>query len=138
MAKYILTYLRNVFFIIFCFQYRCNWYQIMSSLEDNEEAQLKGFCDVVYCPGNILRDVPSSFNRFSKVARRNGKMLEGLPARISTFHFCYDDPRVKFVITALGNSFGKQIRLRIRTHYGMFMFVFWNTFLFCLFIDISV
>lgn len=89
----------------------------MSALQD-DEAQLKGFCDVVYCPGNIL-DAPSSFNKFSKVARRNGKMIEGLPFRISTFHFCYDEPRVKFVITALGNAFGKQIRLRIRTHYGM-------------------
>ena len=92
----------------------------MSTLTEDESAQLKGICDVVYCPGDLLLAIPSSFSKISKVARRNGKLIEGLPCRISTFHFCYDDPRVKFVITALGSHFGKNVRLRIRTHYGTF------------------
>ena len=49
----------------------------MSNVQEDETAQLKGVCDVVYCPGDILLNIPSSFNKISKVARRNGKMIEG-------------------------------------------------------------
>jgi hypothetical protein len=100
-------------------QYRCNWYQIMATLED-DTAQLKGICDVAYCPGDLLA-MPSSISKISKVMMRNGTMIKGLPCRVSTFHFCYNDPRVRYVISSIRSNFGKEVRLRIRSHFGKFL-----------------
>jgi hypothetical protein len=109
-----------------CNQYRCFWYQVMTSMED-ETAQLKGACDVAYCPGDLLT-MPSSIKKISQLMIKSGEMLEGLPCRITTFQFCYNDNRVRYILSKMGVAFGKSVRLRIRTHFGTFLIISCSVF----------
>mmetsp|Transcript_23993 Transcript_23993/g.36455 ORF Transcript_23993/g.36455 Transcript_23993/m.36455 type:complete len:483 (-) Transcript_23993:124-1572(-) len=96
--------------------YRCFWYQVMATVED-ETAQIKGVCDVAYCPGDLLA-IPSSMMETSQLFSRTGRMMEGLPCRVTTFQFCYNDKRVKYLLSVMAKAFGKHVRLRLRSHFG--------------------
>eukprot|EP00339_Tiarina_fusa_P009765 CAMPEP_0117014084 /NCGR_PEP_ID=MMETSP0472-20121206/11499_1 /TAXON_ID=693140 ORGANISM="Tiarina fusus, Strain LIS" /NCGR_SAMPLE_ID=MMETSP0472 /ASSEMBLY_ACC=CAM_ASM_000603 /LENGTH=456 /DNA_ID=CAMNT_0004717569 /DNA_START=74 /DNA_END=1444 /DNA_ORIENTATION=- len=95
---------------------RCFWYQAMTTLED-EIAQLKGICDVAYCPGDLLA-MPVSIQKMSQLMKEAGGIMDGLPCRITTFQICYNDPRVRYLVTNIGKVFGNQVRLRARAHFG--------------------
>eukprot|EP00339_Tiarina_fusa_P004924 CAMPEP_0117013002 /NCGR_PEP_ID=MMETSP0472-20121206/10810_1 /TAXON_ID=693140 ORGANISM="Tiarina fusus, Strain LIS" /NCGR_SAMPLE_ID=MMETSP0472 /ASSEMBLY_ACC=CAM_ASM_000603 /LENGTH=482 /DNA_ID=CAMNT_0004716191 /DNA_START=113 /DNA_END=1561 /DNA_ORIENTATION=+ len=96
--------------------YRCFWYQVMTTME-NETAQLKGICDVAYCPGDLLA-MPASIQKVSQMMQRSGAMMEGLPLRITTFQFCYTDKRMRYILSIMPGAFGKNVRFRVRAHFG--------------------
>jgi hypothetical protein len=87
----------------------------MATLED-KDAQMKGVCDVAYVPGDVSKSV--SFKKFADVMRTGGDMLMNLPCRITGYHFCYNDPRLQYILSMACRAFGKEMRLRLRTHYG--------------------
>lgn len=55
----------------------------MTTVED-ETAQLKGICNVVYCPGDLLA-MPGRISRFSEQMKLAGEIQEGFPTRITAF-----------------------------------------------------
>jgi hypothetical protein len=97
-------------------QIRCTWYQVMATLED-ETAQMKGVCDVAYCPGEWFAS-QAALSGVLELGRQAGDILTNLPARITSYHFCYNDPRMRVILSTIRMAFGKQVRLRNRTHYG--------------------
>ena len=82
----------------------------------DETGQKKGISDVAYCPGDLFSICPPSkvSHFFSKV----GDVIVNLPMRITSYHFCYNDPRMKLVLESIRTFSGKHLRLRVRTHYG--------------------
>jgi hypothetical protein len=92
---------------------------MMFCLRD-ETAQRKGVCNVAYAPGNLIA-IASSFAQVNHLLSKVGDVLVNLPVRITSYHFCYTDPRMQVVLSTIRTVFGKQIRLRTRTHFGTYI-----------------
>jgi hypothetical protein len=89
----------------------------MSSYTD-EDAQRKGIVNLVYVPESVFPWQGYRPSRLLEHLRRVGKIVANMPIRISSYHFCYQDPRVHVLLATIQRNFGKYIRLHIRTHVG--------------------
>jgi hypothetical protein len=87
----------------------------MALLED-EDTQIKGIVDVIYSIGTADVQLKTNFSHF--FSRGVPMLVHSLPMRVSSMHFCYDDPRLRPVMSLIQMVAGKQTRLRCRTHYG--------------------
>jgi hypothetical protein len=85
---------------------------------EDESSQIKGVCHVCYVPSNLLRATPSAL--LYKYAEEGGDFLASMPYRITSFHFCYNDPTVRFLFSTVRMAFDKDVRLRMRTHFGKY------------------
>ena len=90
----------------------------MATLEE-EEAQTKGISCVLYCPGVMLSNLPS-ISQVTSMLLQVGSVHSSLPCRITSFHFGTDEPKMQFFLQTLQKAFGKQVRLRLRSHFGKF------------------
>jgi hypothetical protein len=93
---------------------------VMLSMQD-ETAQKKGVCNVAYAPGNLL-SLASSFAKVKHLIAKVGDVLVNLPMRITSYHFCYTDPRMQILLVTIRKFFGKEIRMRSRTHFGTYIY----------------
>ena len=99
------------------YKMRSFWYLAMATVED-EAAQTKGISCVLYCPGGeFLSNLPS-ISQVTSLLLQVGSAHASLPCRLTSFHFGTDEPRMKFFLDTLGKAFGKQVRLRLRSHFG--------------------
>ena len=87
---------------------------------EDETAQLKGACDVVYCPGSLFK-LPTTLSKYGEMMNRSDSMITALPCRITTLHFCYDDSGARVLLDISRNLINKEIRLRMRPHFGTSM-----------------
>jgi hypothetical protein len=86
----------------------------MATLED-EEAQIRGLVDIIYCVGMAGME-----SNFSQLMTEGGHILNDLPFRIVGLHFCYNDIRLKPALSLIQMICARQTRLRFRTHFGTF------------------
>jgi hypothetical protein len=93
----------------------------MTVLED-EAAQLKGVSNVTQCLGNVNMDV--SLAQFYETMIKGGEMISNLPLRTTSFHFCYNNIGMEFVLSGFRSFFGKFLRLRTRAHFGTTLYCF--------------
>jgi hypothetical protein len=96
-------------------QLRCAWYQVMATLED-EVTQMQGVVNICYSPGS--QHMLVSIGNFSEVAIKGGDILMNLPIRVTSYHFCYNNVIMEYILATLRRAFGKQVALRLRAHYG--------------------
>ena len=113
---------------------RVFWYVTMSILED-EKAQTVGIASVMYIPPTMDnntdgRNFPSP-KQISNFFQTTGSIHLALPSRVTSFHFCSEDPRAQLMLSTIRLAFGKYMRLRVRSHCGTFCFS--NLFLFLCF-----
>jgi hypothetical protein len=95
----------------FYFQLRAYYYNVMSNVEDDEEAQKRGIVACAYVMGEGLKlDL--------EIVRKTGKLRNTLPVRFNSAHFCYNDPLMLPVLNLGMFLMGTHTRLRFRTHYG--------------------
>ena len=92
---------------------------IMKSLEGDDTAQLKGGCNVAYAPGDVFAN-RAPISKVNKLLSMGGDILINLPMRITSYHFCYTDTRMIMLLSLIRQCFGKEIRMRMRVHYGTF------------------
>jgi len=91
---------------------RCYWY-LMVSCYDDEIAQKKGSCTVVR-----LSAARRSVSKLAELARRSAYNANCAPGRNASFHICYDDSCMDFLIKILRFSAEKATRVRTRAHFG--------------------
>jgi hypothetical protein len=103
------------------YQIRAFWYDTMVTVSD-EAAQTKGVSCVMFCPSHGLRDNLPSISQVTALLLRIGSVNSSLPYRITSFHFGTDEPKMEFFVKAIQTTFGKQVRLRLRSHFGTFFF----------------
>lgn len=89
------------------------WYTIMSAMED-PVAQKLGLTTILY---NVDFSGPSK--RDIDFLLSSKWLKDTLPYRVASMHFCYNDSRLRPLISALQAISGKESRIRFRTHYGM-------------------
>jgi hypothetical protein len=90
----------------------------MATLED-EAAQLKGISNVTSCLGS-LNMAGLSLAKFFEVMTKVGDVLSNLPIRTTSYHICYNDIGLEFVLSAIRMAMGKHNRLRLRAHFGTY------------------
>jgi hypothetical protein len=83
----------------------------MKSVEDDEEAQKRGFVGCVYSVGG-------GFNVDLQVIRKSASLRNALPVRFDSVHVCYNNPRMVPFICFGMVIMGTHTRMRSRTHYG--------------------
>jgi hypothetical protein len=81
-------------------------------------ASVKGICNVVYSPGNVLKANASLSKVMEASTKGQSLLVASLPFRFASFHFCYDDPAMALLLRALKKGIDKRVRIRLRTHYG--------------------
>ena len=85
---------------------------------EDEESQKKGVCCVEYCSKSFFQ-VEGFLPRFTDVVMRTGKLVTStLPFRYSSFHICYDDPAMHYLVQGFRVAAGRDVMLRIRSHVG--------------------
>eukprot|EP00339_Tiarina_fusa_P009404 CAMPEP_0117018054 /NCGR_PEP_ID=MMETSP0472-20121206/13999_1 /TAXON_ID=693140 ORGANISM="Tiarina fusus, Strain LIS" /NCGR_SAMPLE_ID=MMETSP0472 /ASSEMBLY_ACC=CAM_ASM_000603 /LENGTH=470 /DNA_ID=CAMNT_0004722569 /DNA_START=147 /DNA_END=1559 /DNA_ORIENTATION=+ len=99
---------------------RAFWYLAMATVED-QAAQALGISCVLYCPGGEFFSNLPSMSQVTALLLQVGSVHASLPCRISSFHFGTDEPRMRFFLSTLQQAFGKQVRLRLRSHFGSAM-----------------
>jgi hypothetical protein len=77
----------------------------MTTVLEDETAQKKGVCDMMYTPGDLLA-IPSLMKERSQLYSKTGGMMEGLPCRVTAFQFCYNDKRVKYLLSGVAMLLG--------------------------------
>ena len=98
---------------------RVVWYQAMACLEENVNAQRRGFVFLVYNVGAEFgqRDMTQCLHKLYM-------LRDGLPWRPASLHFCYDDVRIRPILSLLSSVGGTEARLRLRDHFGTSVFPF--------------
>jgi hypothetical protein len=81
-------------------------------VEEDEELQINGVVDVVYCIG--MDNMEQCFGLLTSETHK----LKNLPFRVGGIHFCYNNAILKPAMTVLQFLAGKYIRLRSRIHPG--------------------
>jgi hypothetical protein len=96
---------------LFYFQLRVLYYMLMSSVEDDEEAQRRGNVGLVYCvDGGIDFDM--------KNVRKKTLLRSAVPVRFQSAHICYNDPMMLPFVSLAMIIMGSRNRMRFRAHYG--------------------
>ena len=84
------------------------------------EAQMKGFVSIFY---NM--DLGEYEAEYMEAMKRVKKMLtESLPYRNVAVHYCLNDPGMMRALAVFKMFTGKNHRVRFRTHFGMFVYIF--------------
>jgi hypothetical protein len=112
MTACVVTTLRSVLLTIISPQTRYAWYQTMAALE-HEETQLNGLVYLL-----VASDVEVSPKNFIELTCLGGSLLKSLPSRWVGFHICHNHPSFKAALAVTHYAVGKEIRIRVRTHYG--------------------
>ncbi len=89
----------------------------MSAVQDDEQAQINGFVSVAYCAGFEPNILPKAR---LELGLESATLIEGIPFKIRGFHFCYDSPLLRPILAMMQMTVGYDIRVRTRTHYGMY------------------
>jgi hypothetical protein len=114
----ILTVVTLCSLYLYFLQLRAQWY-VIAAISDDERARRVGYLSVVY---SVQVDIASLFKRHvSKVHEdigRTTRMRECLPMRPSAIHFCYNDIRLRPLISIYKQLVGTHGRVRCRTHFG--------------------
>jgi hypothetical protein len=107
------------------------WYLLMSAVSGDEDAEKKGLARVTYvsgsnqnCGGEFQHSGSLAMSQITDLLMRGRQMLSSLPMRFTSYHFCHDDPRMEALSSLIRYCFGKEIRLHLRTHYGMYMYIY--------------
>jgi hypothetical protein len=90
------------------------WYVMMTNLQRDKEAQRNGFVFVLYYgtdPGFPLQE---HFAR-AKMAR---KIWGSLPFRLVGMHACYDDSKLRPMLSVIPALMEKARLVRFRAHFG--------------------
>jgi hypothetical protein len=90
------------------------WYFIMSVFEGDEGAQRKGGVSVIYNVGQ--RNI--GFTLSPTQMNLGLRFMESLPFRFSATHYCYNDTRIRPLMSGMHFVIGKRGRLRFRSHFG--------------------
>jgi hypothetical protein len=94
-------------------QMKVLWYLAMGNLADDEDIQRFGLVLVVYCVG------PFKMAEIDREMMTHGMdYSHGLPLRYSALHYCFDDPRLRPVISFSKLIVDTSTRLRFRAHFG--------------------
>jgi hypothetical protein len=96
---------------------RYNFYQAIACLED-ETAQKKGVSVVVHARGQAFMAKWPPASEVFEFFMKSPDISRSLPFRVTSYHYCYDDHMTKFLLKAIRVGMGKNIRIRIRTHFG--------------------
>ena len=91
-------------------QLRALFYISMTAVEDIE-TQKRGVVGLIYNVG------PQSMADRSAVWK-NAQLSATLPLRWTGMHYCYDNPKMQMMLSLAMFVFGRNMRLRCRTHYG--------------------
>jgi hypothetical protein len=88
---------------------------MMATICDDEIAQRKGVCQVVYNRMSPRFSVSAMISTIIKA----GNLYTSLPCRVTSSHQCYEEPQGRVnVISAMRMAFGKELRLRMKAHFG--------------------
>jgi hypothetical protein len=108
-------------YVFFYFhQLRVHWY-LIACMSDDEKAQREGFVTVINC---VQVDIASMLKaQVSKIRAclgrgRASRMRECLPMRPSAVHCCYNDIRLRPIISLYQQVMGTHGRVRFRAHFG--------------------
>ena len=98
---------------------RISWYMVMKTLEENEDAQLKGVSNIYWgsedCPYNVQG---LSLGQITEGLKDWGSVIPRLPCRVTSDHFCFSSCERKNFLSLIRAALGKHLRLRVRTHFG--------------------
>ena len=92
---------------------RAMWYITQCTLKD-EDAQLKGFVSVLYTIGNGAPKAELDRVTLWKALH----ITHVFPQRYVAMHFCYNNPKLKWMISIASTVFESRTRTRFRCHYG--------------------
>ena len=87
------------------------------SEDDDEAASKRGICHVTYNPGSMTKSL-SLGNILEASSLSNRILTESLPFRFTSYHFCYNNPAMKLLLSAIQMALSKEWRIRLRMHYG--------------------
>jgi hypothetical protein len=97
------------------------WYLFMSIVLRDEAAQIKGITNLTYAPRRRMTQQPIPSMAVASVKLVSaGDMMSSLPVRITGYHFCSDDPAMQFCLGIIRMGIGKDMSLRLRTHFGKY------------------
>jgi hypothetical protein len=86
------------------------WYQAMTALDEDREAQIKGTVIIGYFHG-LTADHTDFFSNSCFA-------LTKLPFRTVAVHLCYDSPILHPAMSLIQEMTCRQIRIRFRHHFG--------------------
>ena len=89
----------------------------MVALEEDEDAQIKGFVNITYFVGWRTADP-----NFMECLQHVHILNDAVPFRFVGMHFCYDLPKLRPVVLFAQRVVGVNNRVRFRAHYGGFFF----------------
>ena len=92
---------------------RAMWYITQCTLKD-ESAQLKGFVSVLYTIGSGAQKAQLDRVTLWKALH----ITHVFPQRYVAMHFCYNNPKLKWMISIASTVFESRTRTRFRCHYG--------------------
>lgn len=96
---------------------RCFWYQMMIRIRDDTIVQKRGMVGLCFNQEGLGLSTWSVM-KVTEFGNRWMHMMRCLPFFYSSYHICYDDPRIEVSISVFRLVVGKEIRLRLRTHLG--------------------
>jgi hypothetical protein len=86
------------------------WYQVMTALDEDSEAQINGTVVIAYIHGLTADHTELFSNGVSELTK--------LPYRRVALHFCYDSPTLRPVMLLIQSLLDRKARLHFRHHYG--------------------
>ena len=96
---------------------RALWYMVMKMLRKNVSTQKDGIVSIGYdC------ETREGFSIQEQVlVWKSCRLLNILPLRIASLHYCYSDPIIHALIALGTTALGARTRTRVRPHYGTHM-----------------
>jgi len=93
---------------------RAVWYSIMSCLLLDDETQRKGMTAVLYSHNATVQGFLLSFT----IQQHTAWVNTCLPFRLTAMHFCMEDETLRKMFSLVAVLMPKEIRTRVRLHYG--------------------
>jgi hypothetical protein len=87
------------------------WYQVMTALDEDREAQINGTVVIYYFHGLTADHTDLVLNGCAG-------FLFNLPFRRVVMHFCYDNPILRPLMALIQSLIERQTLFRFRHHYG--------------------
>ena len=124
---------------------RFMYYFLWSMVWNDDDAQKLGICRVAYSPANTRAAVDDdarhtntmeaserssnsnqgttsfftkNFSKIASVLMKGKALMAAMPFRFSSYHFCHTDPGINAALNLIRLCFGKEVRVRMRTHTG--------------------
>jgi hypothetical protein len=89
----------------------------MVALEEDEDTQKKGIVNLVYSVGGVGTSITMKLDK--EVFLNASKFMDCLPIRFVAMHYCFNDAKLRPVMSFIQLACGKHTRIRFRAHYGM-------------------